>query len=173
MPVEEFEEWRPIPGFDGRYDVSSIGRIRSRARNWPAGPRVMKPCIGRRNGLPYWHLILACSGRPLNLKVHKLVALAFLGTPKDGQVVRHKDGDSLNNCADNLEYGTRSDNNFDTVRHGHHYHASKNHCVNGHEFSAENTRVVTEPNGWTVRYCRACSRARGARYRERNRSDVA
>lgn len=102
------EEWRPIAGFEGRYEVSSFGRVRSFFR----GVRLLQPGIAS-NGYP-----TVCLGRGNTRTVHSLVAETFIGPCPPNCEVRHKDGCRTNPYKDNLEYGTRSANIFDAVRHG-------------------------------------------------------
>jgi len=96
------EEWRDIPGHEGRYQASSLGRFIG-----PSG-REVRPYVDRqgycRVGL---HLV---SGRGQTVMAHRLVAAAFLGPCPDGFEVAHKDHDRANNRADNLEYLTHAAN---------------------------------------------------------------
>jgi hypothetical protein len=116
------ELWRDIPGYEGRYQASNLGRIRSLDRRVPCAHgatrlmrgRVLKPAGSKYD--PHLSVVLG-HGRAGSL-VHKLVALAFLGPRPDGQEVRHLDGDPLNNRADNLAYGTRTENLLDIYRAG-------------------------------------------------------
>jgi len=84
---------------------------------------------------------------------HRLVALAFLGPRPEGAVVRHLDGDPLRPHAENLAYGTKSENLVDQVAHGTHPTASRNHCPQGHAYDETNTRLYDGR-----RYCKACYR---------------
>ena len=104
------EIWKPVIGFEESYDVSNMGRIRSYRRNSP--PVLLRPGLTSA-GYPSVAL-----GRGNTNLVHKLVATAFLGLPKPGQEVRHKDGTRTNNHVDNLCWGSRSENNLDKRRHG-------------------------------------------------------
>jgi hypothetical protein len=116
------EEWRDIPGYEGRYQASSLGRIRSLDRrvNICHGAtrlmkgRVLRPAGQKRDP----HLRVVLGHKASGSLVHKLVALAFLGPCPDGQEVRHLDGDPLNNRVDNLEYGSRTENILDVYRIG-------------------------------------------------------
>lgn len=117
------EEWRAIPGTDGRYEASSLGRIRSLwnaggkgARRLRTEPKVLKPYLSKHNG--YFNCRFAKSGPTLT--VHKLVLLAFSGPAPEGKpCVGHKDGDRANNRSDNLEWVSYSENNGrDRHRHG-------------------------------------------------------
>lgn len=106
-------EWRQIPGFEGLYSVSANGLIRrdapSRGFGGRAAPgRVMaqKKCA---NGYRTVSLYPA-EGRQRQLLVHRLVMLAFVGSPPTGLLVNHKDGNKANNDLENLEYVTPSEN---------------------------------------------------------------
>ena len=108
------EEWRPVVGFEGRYEVSSLGRIRSFAgvgRNSTWGPH-NKPKILSSwlsgSGYPTIHL----GGRRDQRKasIHTLVAEAFIPNPHQEKEVNHIDGDKLNNVVANLEWVSRKAN---------------------------------------------------------------
>ncbi len=144
---EDEEAWVPVPGYEGRWDVSSQGRVRSIPRRRTRGGEL----VLRVNKRGYLSVTL---GREKH-EVHRLVALAFLGPRPEGMEVRHLDGERLNCRVDNLAYGTRSENNFDRVAHGRDHNANKTHCPQWHAYTEENTRLY---RGW--RYCRACQRAR-------------
>lgn len=111
------EAWAPIPGYEGLYEVSSHGRVRrsSRSRMAPAG-HVLKP---RRTWDGYLTYALSKRQRYWHVKAHRLVALAFLGTPPfPGPHVAHFDGDKLNNHVSNLRWATSEENEADKKRHG-------------------------------------------------------
>lgn len=150
------EQWRPIPGYEGRYDVSDHGRVRSwmKWRGRP-GPRILTHCPDE-NGYPR---VRMGSRSP---RVHILVALAFLGPRPNGQEVRHLDGHETNPRLSNLAYGTPSQNNHDRVRHGTHPSANKTHCPYGHPYDELNT--FTQTNGG--RGCRTCRTAYNRQYHQ-------
>lgn len=102
-----FEEWRPIEGYEGSYEISSLGRVRS-IRVWTNGlkPKVKKPNTHR---LGYKFIFLSKDAKPKNYYVHRLVAAAFIG-PANGREVNHKNGDKTDNRVWNLEYTDRSGN---------------------------------------------------------------
>ena len=116
------EEWRDIPGYEGRYQASNLGRIRSVARrvNICHGAtrlmrgRVLRPAGQKRD--PHLRVTLKHGG--YGVLVHRLVAETFLGPCPEGQEVRHLDGDPLNNRVENLAYGTRRENIIDVYRIG-------------------------------------------------------
>lgn len=122
--VETEEEWRPIPGYEGLYIVSSHGRIMRvgkaavHGKGRGGGARVghiRRPWL-RPDG--YYELLLWKEGIPERARVHCFVALAFLGTRPDGYDINHKDGNKQHNSPDNLEYVTRSENNSHAYRIG-------------------------------------------------------
>lgn len=122
--MSEVENWRDVPGYEGRYQVSDQGRVRSldcrvrivihgveTTRRSPG--KMLKPgTMGGRG-----HVSVAI-GRGNSMPVHSLVALAFIGPRPKGADVAHGDGDATNNRVENLRYATRGDNNRDMVFHG-------------------------------------------------------
>lgn len=160
-------EWRPIPEWEGFYEVSNDGQVRSLARFNRRGiavpSRMRRTSKAQAGGYPTVSLCL--DGAKFQRTVHRLVMLAFVGECPTGLEVLHSDGDPENNRLSNLSYGTHAENNRDIVRHGRHVHAGKTHCKRGHAFSEENTRYTP-----TQRVCRTCSRAALARFKERRRA---
>lgn len=104
------EQWRPVVGWEGLYEVSSEGRVRSFRRG--ANGRVLRPGIAS-HGYPTVAL-----GRGNTQSVHVLVAAAFLGPCPEGQEVRHRDGKRTNPRMENLHYGTRGQNIADAILSG-------------------------------------------------------
>ena len=148
------EEWRDIAGYEGAYQVSSLGRVRS-LPGWHRGGRVLKLGLSGRVGNQYYNVVL--HGR-YTKSVHVLVAEAFIGPRPPKTDVCHNNGNRLDNRVENLRYGTRAENMADRNEHGTNTWAQRTHCKNGHEYTPENTRVTA-----TRRWCRACDRERWAR----------
>lgn len=96
------ERWLPVVGWEGWYEVSDLGQVRS--------IRFNKIMNGRDGGEGYLRVTLVADGRSTSKKVHRLVACAFLGPLPPGFQTNHKDGDKKNNRLDNLEFVTRSAN---------------------------------------------------------------
>jgi hypothetical protein len=124
VPDMAHENWRPIPGFDGLYSASDLGNVRSEGRTvTPADgskpymlrARIMRPTPDR---LGYLRVNLRFKGRTVYTSVHRCVALAFHGPCPAGMECRHKNGVPGDCRADNLHYGTRSQNIADAKRHG-------------------------------------------------------
>jgi hypothetical protein len=109
MSILSEEEWRDIPGY-GRYQASSLGRIRSNGIGGNGKPGVVlktTPQGPQRRQYPYAQLSIG--GKKRSRFVHVLVALAFHGPAPSGHEVDHLDNDPMNPCPENLEYVTRSE----------------------------------------------------------------
>lgn len=107
--------WKSVVGYEGLYEVSDFGRVRSLRGKTPRVLRVNKTSNG------YIHVGLVGRGGAKNrrrwLSVHRLVAEAFIGECPEGREVNHKDENKANNCVSNLEYVTRSENiNYGTAK---------------------------------------------------------
>lgn len=121
------EQWRAVVGREDFYEVSSLGRVRSKSRvqrkvnRWGAETlfrftgRVLRPW---RDGNGYAVVYLCGDGARDAVNVHRLVAAAFHGGERPGMDVNHKDGDKANDAASNLEWCTRSENMQHAIRVG-------------------------------------------------------
>jgi hypothetical protein len=156
------EIWRPVVGYEGLYEVSSLARVWSTYRNGT----MLKTHPRKKGG--YGELTLMRDGVQTTHLVHWLVAAAFLGPCPDGQEVRHLDGNAGNSVVSNLAYGDHSTNIRDSVRHGTQRNTRKEECPQGHEYTPENT--YSWPNkktGRPERHCRICKRDQmNERYRQ-------
>lgn len=94
------EEWREIPGWGGRYQVSNLGRVKSIYRNGKS--RVLSPNVNCRRG--YLSVNLYDNAREKRYYVHRLVATAFIPNPERFPQVNHKDENKANNNVANLEW---------------------------------------------------------------------
>ena len=112
------EQWKEVVGFNGFYEVSSLGRVRSLDRkvfrlgrfgqdshNVYKGKLI--PVWQTSNG--YYRITLNREGKKSNHLVHRLVANAFLENPKSKETVNHKNGIKADNRLENLEWATRSE----------------------------------------------------------------
>lgn len=114
--IEEVEYWKDIKGYEGSYQVSSLGRVRSLDRiikqesRWGniVERRMKSHILSPGNCRGYHHVTL---GKHHNSRsVHRLVADHFIPNPGDKPEVNHKDGVKTNNACSNLEWTTRSEN---------------------------------------------------------------
>lgn len=105
------EEWRPVVGYDGSYEVSSMGNIRSLDRlngrgSWIKG-RLMKPAMNQKG---YMRVGLSFKGKQTYYSVHRLVAQAFVTNPDDKPQVNHINENKTDNRVSNLEWVTNREN---------------------------------------------------------------
>lgn len=114
------EKWRDVVGYEGRYRVSSLGRVRSLGNSKRPKGKMLKLVV-RKDGYRTVTLYDGSSGRTSGkkVKVCHLVLLAFVGEKPLGKTdACHRDTDSLNDTLGNLYWGTRRENMLDTVRTG-------------------------------------------------------
>ena len=105
------EMWKSIRGYEGLYEVSNLGRVRSLKRATTRGV-VLKQTV--KHG--YMQVCLSKDGTPSTKRVHRLVAEAFIANPMDKPVVNHINGDKTNNAVSNLEWATNSENELHSFR---------------------------------------------------------
>lgn len=104
---KNMEIWKDIPGYEGLYQASNMGRIRS--LKFRHIDRIHIMCLGKRTD-GYLCVGLSKNGKVTSKTVHRLVALTFLPNPNGYEMVNHKDENKRNNRVDNLEWCTRSYN---------------------------------------------------------------
>lgn len=167
------EDWRAVPGWEGLYEVSDHGKVRSLPRTARGGfsgtrrikGRTLRP-VKTRSG--HLGIVMTDGTRKERALVHRLVMSTFVGPCPAGEEVCHNNGIPDDNRLENLRYGTRSENIYDAVKHGAHWQSKKTHCPRGHSLSGGN--VKKSGNG---RECLACSRAFGyVRYHEDRKPDL-
>lgn len=116
------ETWLPISGYEGRYEVSDLGRVRSLDR-WVANSKTSRRLLSGQIIAPFLHtggyavVKLSRARSKVNLYIHRLVAGAFLPASLEREVL-HQDGDKMNNAATNLRWGSRAENVADRFRLG-------------------------------------------------------
>lgn len=109
------EEWRDIPEYEGLYQVSNQGRVRSLDHVVPHSNGTHRTQRGRirrlaRHRQGYLQVVLCKAGKRATLYVHRLVATVFLGECPPAHEVNHVNGDKSDNRVENLEYCTHSQN---------------------------------------------------------------
>ena len=110
------EIWKDIKGFEGEYQISNKGRVKSLPKlcgRWHK-PETIRTLSLTRDGYP--KISLLAGNKDVTTRVHRLVAAAFLG-PSD-LTVNHKDGNKLNNCVENLEYADRHEQLYHAYKLG-------------------------------------------------------
>lgn len=119
------EVWRPVVGYEGLYEVSNLGRVRSLPRTVPhiKGTRTIPGRILKLQTQPSGHLyVKSFGGRGRGLAwAHRLVYEAFVGRVPEGLDIRHLDGNPKNNSPENLAVGTRVENAHDVYEYGGRY----------------------------------------------------
>lgn len=161
------EQWKPVPGYEGSYEVSDQGRVRSLDRLVPGKDgrvtrfhgRVLKPW---ENQVGHKYVQL---GRKDKRIVHRLVLETFVGPCPEGMEACHWNDVPGDNRLENLRWDTRRANSLDRQRNGIDYQLNKTHCKWGHEFSPENTFISKRGS----RVCRACRLQKKREENARNR----
>lgn len=111
------EEWKDIQGYEGLYQVSNLGRVKSCSRIVYTGNGVkhkyqrLREHILKSSGAKYRQVILCKNGKTKQGLLHRLVAEAFIPNPDNLPCINHKDENPLNNRADNLEWCSYKYNN--------------------------------------------------------------
>lgn len=150
-----YEKWIAVPKYEGLYEVSDRGRVRSLdridSRGWRRKGKVLSP---RRHRNGHLRVDLWKNGKGREMSVHRLVLLAFIGPCPKGMEACHWNDIPDDNRLQNLRWDDRSANLHDSVRNGSHHNANRTHCPQGHEYTPENTYVYPSGN----RRCRECRR---------------
>ena len=115
--------WHRIPGYPD-YEVSNTGQVRGYRKNW--GRKSIEPVVLKQRPDNQGYLYVGLfppEGKKKYLKVHRIVAMAFLPNPDAHPQVAHNDGDQLNNSLENLRWTDKWGNAADRKKHG--------HCIDG------------------------------------------
>lgn len=108
------EQWQDIPNYDGKYQISNYGRVKSVTRmawNGHSYREIPEKILKQRkwNGR-YWQVKLSKNGKVNTFYVHRLVGQAFVEGYEKGLVINHKDNNGFNNYFGNLEWISQKDN---------------------------------------------------------------
>jgi len=125
------EEWKHIDGFNGKYEVSSLGQIKSLFVKY-GKERILKPNTNKQG---YLTVSLSKHSEIRTYRVHRIVASVFLDNPENKLHVNHIDGNKLNNTVQNLEWATPLENMT---------HALENELVNNKNEKNKRSRVVLQ-----------------------------
>lgn len=163
MNSPQTEIWRPIPGWEGHYEASNHGRIRSINRAVFHTDGRTRHLTGRvlkeRATLQGRPMVNLCrDGKCKNHTTHSLIAATFIGPRPQGAIIRHLNDDPWDNRVENLAYGSHHENVWDCIRNGGHPALNKTHCPRGHELVDWNLTKAHARKGY--RDCLACNRAR-------------
>lgn len=122
---DRLEIWKDIPGYEGKYQVSSLGRIKSIGRNCVSHQpgiqrfvpeRILKPSCSSKLPNHYLNVSLSLNAKTSTHNIHRLVASAFLENPNNYPVVNHKDSNKQNNSVENLEWVTHKENSIHSTK---------------------------------------------------------
>lgn len=149
------EQWLPVAGYEGLYEVSDLGRVKSlhrprlRGGFWPE--RILRPGPQRKGYLT----VSLCDrfGQRKSSRVHRLVLAAFVGPCPNGMDVLHRNDVPGDNRLVNLYYGTRSENQRDALANGRRGMDLAEACACGHVFGDE--PLYRDPNNG-LRACAGC-----------------
>lgn len=115
MWIMTVEKWKDVIGYEGLYQISNMGQIKSFHRRWRKySSKILNPSL--KNGYPFMCLFKNNKKNPCY--IHRLILETFHGPCPMGQECLHKDGNRQNNILDNLEWGTRLQNILDSINHG-------------------------------------------------------
>lgn len=107
------ELWKDVAGYEGLYQVSNLGHVRSLNYNKTGKEKLLSPCVGRNYLIVHLHK----NGVSKFPRIHRLVAEAFIPNPLNLPCVNHRDENKLNNCVENLEWCSFSYNsNYGTAK---------------------------------------------------------
>jgi len=132
------EKWLPVVGYEGLYEVSSHGNVKSLERyvkktsrygeifECPIRQRILKNKIGVKRGSQYPLVVLCKNSKCKTIRVHILVCEAFIGKRPQGFDICHKDGVKTNNNIENLRYDSRSNNQQDRKLNNTYQYGNKN-----------------------------------------------
>lgn len=159
------EVWRPVLGWEGLYEVSTNGGVRSVDRVMECSNGKRRHCLSQalrkqilRNG--YERVILCRSGREQGALVHRLVAESFI--PGVGVVVRHMDGVKTRNTVGNLCWGSHAQNANDKRAHGKHLFGEKHPNATMSESDVLAVRKMHGDGMSQLAICRSTGLGRGA-----------
>lgn len=126
MELFDSEEWRPVVGYEGLYEVSNLGRVKALERSVKSHNQVCefyrtypeRLISMHRLDRNYYQVFICKDGVSKGYLIHRLVAEAFIPNPENKPEVNHKDRNPANNCVSNLEWVTKLENIRDAINKG-------------------------------------------------------
>ncbi|MCC4427877.1 NUMOD4 motif-containing HNH endonuclease [Limosilactobacillus reuteri] len=152
------EKWKPIAGYESSYEISNLGRVRSKDRkvSFKRSQREVKGCVKSlskdRGG--YLYVDLYKNGIVSRQLVHRLVAEAFISQKPNHNVVHHKDHDRSNNTVENLEWVTNDYNLVEAAIHNSKEHTYKD---SHNKFKTHKCLDCGHPIQYKSKWCRSCA----------------
>lgn len=108
------EIFKDIPGYEGLYQISNLGNVKSLHYNKSNRQVILKPRLNKKG---YCRVGLHSKGESKDFFIHRLVAESFIPNPNNLSDVNHKDENKQNNCVNNLEWLSHRDNmNYGTIK---------------------------------------------------------
>lgn len=104
------ENWKNVPGYETLYLISDLGNVKSLHTN-----KILKPSVDKYG---YCRFSATKNKRQKTLRIHRLVGELFIPNPNNLPQLNHKDGNKSNNCKNNLEWSTDSDNKLHAYKTG-------------------------------------------------------
>ena len=101
------EEWRDIPGYEGKYQVSNLGRVKSLSYHMSKKEKVLSPCF---DNYGYYLIQLSKDNSQKTYKLHRLVWEAFNGPVPEGMQINHINENRIDNRLENLNLMTPKEN---------------------------------------------------------------
>ena len=141
------EIWKDIIGYEGLYQVSNFGRVKSLSRQvFVSNPHFIgyrktkeKILSNKPSKIKYVYVILNKNSEKFQVGIHRLVAQAFIPNPNNLPEVNHKDENPSNNFVDNLEWCSHSYNsNYGTINE------RKGNCLNGFKHTSETKKKISD-----------------------------
>lgn len=141
------EIWKSVVGYEGLYEVSDLGRVKSLERKCSMGSgirtvpeRILSNCLDTKG---YLQVNLYISNIRTTWKVHRLVALSFIDNPESKETINHINGVKTDNMVENLEWSTQKENTI---------HAHKTGLANGVKGSNHYKTTLSEKDIFDIKY---------------------